>query len=105
MKARNSIRKNFLLPLWNILKKILIVDWTYKQHLKAFLLYRIVKEELDNDNPFPEGKFPSLMEKLKEYRWLDTEKEGHSNFSKDCKSVFEKYKNCSVRKIICEYCK
>ena len=58
------------------------MNWTYKQNLKAFIIYRIVKEELDNDNPFPEGKFPSLMEKLKEYRWLDTEKECCENPNK-----------------------
>ena len=75
------------------------MKWTYKHELKAFLIYRIVKKKLDNDNPFPENKFSSLMDKLKNIHDLYNPGKGKKNASKKTKIIFNTYKNMPIEDI------
>ena len=84
------------------------LKWKTLHELKALLIYKKLKEsdnsrvkrELNKDNIFSQDKFPSVMNKLKNIRYLDTEgKDGLANVSKKNKEIWKKYKNTPIRKL------
>ena len=74
--------------------------WTKLHELKALLVYKKLKEEVEKDNIFPKDKFSSLMRKLENIKYLDTNgKKGLANASKLNKNIFEKYKNKTIQEL------
>ena len=84
------------------------LEWKTLHELKALLIYKKLKEsknskvkrELNKDNIFSKDKFPSVMNKLENIRYLDTEgKKGLPHVSKKNKEIWKKHKNTSIREL------
>ncbi len=84
------------------------LDWKNLHELKALLIYKKLKEskktrvkrELNKDNIFSKDKLPSVMNKLENIRYLDTEgKKGLSHVSDRNKKIWKKYKNTPIREL------
>ena len=85
--------------------------WNWIHNLKAYLVYRKMKdrgenkerlcEELTEDKSFKNYiSFSSIKMKIENYRYLDTKSEGLKQYSNQCEKVYKKYKNSSVEKVI-----
>ena len=100
--------KEFLLSFGKRKFKRVNLKWEEIHELKVYLIYRKEKEcsaeknrlceELSQDIDFKrvDISFNSLKMKFENYKYLDTGKEGLSNYSKKSKEVFDKYKDFSI---------
>ena len=84
------------------------LDWKTLYELKALLIYKKLKEskktrvrrELSKDNIFSKDKLPSVMNKLENIRYLDTEgKKGLAHVSGKNKEIWKKHKNTPIREL------
>ena len=85
--------------------------WDWIHNLKAYLVYRKMKdrgenkeqlcEELTEDKSFKNYiSLSSIKMKIENYRYLDTKSEGLKQYSSQSEKVYKKYKNSSIEKVI-----
>ena len=76
------------------------MKWKEQHELKALLIYKKIKEELDKDKIFTHNRFDTVLKKLANIRYLDTNgKEGLSGYSTQIKEIWEKHKDTPIKKL------